>query len=53
MNEYLQEMEEFKIQAYKTFKFCFEDLKNGRRDEKQVTEEQAKEYKDLYDSPEI
>ena len=33
LNEYLEEMELYKIQAYKTFKYCFEDLKNGRRDE--------------------
>ena len=53
INTVLTEMEEYKIQAYKTFQYCFEDLKNGRRDERQVTAEQAKEYKEKYDSPAV
>lgn len=53
LNTILAEMEEFKIQQYTTFQFCFEDMKNGRRDEKQVSEEMAKEMKDLYDSDQM
>ena len=46
-------MDEYKIQAYKNFLFCFEDMKNGRRDTRQVSEEKAAELKQLYESREV
>lgn len=36
LKEIVEEMELFSIQAYTTFQFCFEDLKNGRRSKNQI-----------------
>jgi hypothetical protein len=44
-NDFVKQiMEEFGITAYKTFKDCYNDLREGKRSTDQITEEQAKEY---------
>ena len=37
----------YDIPAYKSFKECFDDLKEGKRDAAQVSDVKVKEYKDL------
>ena len=48
----LEIMRLFNIQAYATFKDCFTDLREGKRDTEQVSEEQAKEFQEIYDKEE-
>ena len=51
--EALDIMEEYGIQAYKTFSACFDDLREGKRNTAQVSEEKAKEYQEKYNKEEF
>jgi len=46
-------MKLYNIQAYKTFKACYDDLREGKRDTAQVSEEKAKEYQEKYNKEEF
>jgi len=46
-------MEQYGIQAYKTFSACFDDLRDGKRNTAQVPEAEAKEYQDKYNKEEF
>ena len=47
------EMKEFNIKQYKIFRHCLEDMKNGRRDTRQISEEAVKDLRKKYDSKKI
>jgi len=51
--ETIKQLTGYDIQAYTTFKECFEDLKEGKRDTSQVPEEEVEKYKQLYESDEF
>ena len=41
------------MQAYKTFKDCFDDIRSGKRDKDQISAKDVKEYKEKFESEEF